>query len=260
MGDDKAPWERLLEKRQMLQSESARTLECDGFAQKVRSLAHLQICDAIASLERCGMLSAALADQLLATPSPSGVSFNQQQKRAALELLETRQAQVQPGGTATVHHHARHDSLTGKQINAFEVNALQSGALVKVQFSSKEGFGLTVSESLVKSLPCRQGLTICTLVGGMQLQAEACECFKITYPTAEVVASLRECRALPDQPTIDYLQSLSLRIASRASTAQLRDFIRTAATLPRDERLRRRGAARKAVLANCLHGPTCTTS
>lgn len=254
MLDDKAPWERLLERLHQVRKSSGEVNadRVTKIAREVRDLARVPIPDAVASLQHCGLVSPEVAAALAADPLPDGVSFSPQQKLALLDILESRRAQhrVDPGGTAVTRRRAEQDCLTGKEINAFEVNALQSGALITVQFSSKEGFGLTVSESLVKSVPGYEGLTICTLVGGIRPQAEACDCFKIEYPVEEVSASLKEYRSLPDYPSTSYLRALSSRIASRSSVALLVDFIRTGAALPKEERQRRCRAAREAVFAN----------
>mmetsp|Transcript_58694 Transcript_58694/g.107083 ORF Transcript_58694/g.107083 Transcript_58694/m.107083 type:complete len:729 (-) Transcript_58694:100-2286(-) len=250
--DDKAPWERLLERLHHLRCESGYNFDrMNKIAREVRELAPLPIPDAIASLEHCGLVSPALAERLAAEPSPIGVGFTPQQTLAMLELLEAQSIQRRdPGWTAVTRRRAEQDCLTGKEINALEVNALQSGALVTVQFSSKEGLGLTVSESLVKAVPGFEGLTVCTLVGGMRPLAETSGCFKIEYPPAEVAESLQEYAALPDKPGTQYLQSLSSRIAKRSSVGELADCIRTGAMLPEKERQRRSRAAREAVLAN----------
>merc|ERR1712032_1669485 len=183
-------------------------------------------------------------------PLPSGVACTPAQKNAMLDVLETRRTRRHPGGTAVMRRRAEQDSLTGKEINAFEVNALQSGALIAVQFSSKEGFGLVVSESLVKHLSGYEGLVICTLVGGIKPQADVCDCFKIEYPSDEVAESLKEYRDLPDHPSESFFHELAERIAARSSVRQLIQFIKDAATLPDEERIRKSKAARDAVMAN----------
>jgi len=252
MLDDKAPWERVLDRLQAFQHKGFSPDRVNKIAREMRELARLPIHDAVAKLQHMGLITPEVAAHLAAEPLPNGVSFTPQQKFALLDVLETRKAgrRVDPGGTAVTLRNAERDSMTGKEINAFEVNALQSGALVTVQFSSKEGFGLTVSESLVKSVPGYEGVTVCTLVGGIIPQAEACECFRIEYPPAEVAESLKEYRALPDHPDVSYLQSLSSRIAKRSSVADLVKHIQTGATMPKAEIELHSKAARQGVLEN----------
>eukprot|EP00928_Gymnodinium_smaydae_P079738 TRINITY_DN63597_c0_g1_i1.p1 TRINITY_DN63597_c0_g1~~TRINITY_DN63597_c0_g1_i1.p1 ORF type:complete len:714 (-),score=168.10 TRINITY_DN63597_c0_g1_i1:121-2217(-) len=248
MLDDKAPWERLVERLRRESGYDPDRLE--GISREVRELANLPIPEAVASLEHCGLIPPSLVPKLLKDPLPSGVVFTAEQKSAMLEVLLDCRSRRQPGGTAVTRRRAEQDSLTGKEINAFEVNALQSAALVTVQFSSKEGFGLTVSESLVKSLPGYEHVLVTTLVGGLRPQAEACECLKIEYPPDEATASLEEYRKLPEHPVEPYLRSLAARIAARSSVRKLEEHLLTATKMPVDERLRMSEAARKGVLKN----------
>jgi len=255
MLDDKAPWERVLDRLQHFRHMSFFSPDrVSKIAREMRELARLPIHDAVAKLQHCGLITSEVAAHLAADPLPNGVSLTAQQKFALLDVLETRKAgrrvAQDPGGTPVTLRNAERDSMTGKEINAFEVNALQSGALVTVQFSSKEGFGLTVSESLVKAVPGYEGVTVCTLVGGIIPQAEACDCFSIEYPPAEVAESLTEYRSLPDHPDTNYLQSLAARIEKRSSVVKLVKDLETGATMPKREIERRSRAARKGVLEN----------
>mmetsp|Transcript_14206 Transcript_14206/g.25008 ORF Transcript_14206/g.25008 Transcript_14206/m.25008 type:complete len:735 (-) Transcript_14206:158-2362(-) len=255
MLDDKAPWERVLDRLQHFRHMSFFSPDrVSKIAREMRELARLPIHDAVAKLQHCGLITSEVAAHLAADPLPNGVSLTAQQKFALLDVLETRKAgrrvAQDPGGTPVTLRNAERDSMTGKEINAFEVNALQSGALVTVQFSSKEGFGLTVSESLVKAVPGYEGVTVCTLVGGIIPQAEACDCFSIEYPPAEVAESLTEYRSLPDHPDTNYLHSLAARIEKRSSVVKLVKDLETGATMPKREIERRSRAARKGVLEN----------
>jgi len=246
--DDKTPWERLCER---LAKESDFDVDrLAGVEKEIQELADLGIMNIVERLETSGLIDPELGKTVLKDPVPAGVTFTSEQKAATAKVLSEARARRHPGGTAVTARRVDRGSLNGKEINAFEVSALQSSALVKVQFSSKEGFGLTVSESLVKQMPGYEGVMVTTLVGGIRAQAAACECLTIEYPPEEVAASLAVYRSLPDHPTQAYWDNLFKEIARRKSVTELRDHIRHAATMPDAERVRMSNAARQGVLTN----------
>eukprot|EP00747_Dinoflagellata_sp_TGD_P208831 gnl/TRDRNA2_/TRDRNA2_82269_c1_seq1.p1 gnl/TRDRNA2_/TRDRNA2_82269_c1~~gnl/TRDRNA2_/TRDRNA2_82269_c1_seq1.p1 ORF type:complete len:649 (+),score=127.45 gnl/TRDRNA2_/TRDRNA2_82269_c1_seq1:206-1948(+) len=246
MLDDKSPWERLIER--LAKASKFDKDRIEGISREVRELASLPIPEAVASLEYCGLISPELASKLVAEPLPTGVTATPEQKAALLTVLQQTRARRHPGGTAVTRRRVEQDSLNGKELNAFEVNALQSSALVNVQFSSKEGFGLTVSEALVKSLPGYEGVAVVTLVGGIRPQAEVCECLTIEYLPEEAAASLQAYRSLPDHPDDVYFQKLFKDISARTSVRNLTDHLSRATTMPEPERVSMCRAARDGVL------------
>ena len=75
-------------------------------------------------------------------------------------------------------------------VGAIEVNAFQSQADVVIQKSTREGFGLTVSEALWKARPFIGGD-----VGGIPLQVQDAETgFLVSSPRSAPTASLRILR------------------------------------------------------------------
>lgn len=75
-----------------------------------------------------------------------------------------------------------------------EINAFQRGASVVLQYSSKEGFGLTVSEGMWKRQPMIGGK-----VGGIQDQIVHGESGYLVSTNDEVKAAIRELLANPDK-------------------------------------------------------------
>jgi len=248
MLDDKTPWERLCERLAKISGFDPDRLA--GVGKEIQELAEFGIEEIVNRLETSGLVSPDLARDLLKDPLPTGVAYTPEQKSATQQVLNEARARRHPGGTAVTARRVERGSLNGKEINAFEVSALQSSAMVKVQFSSKEGFGLTVTESLVKQLPGYEGVMVTTLVGGIRAQTAVCECLTIEYPPEEVAASLAVYRSLPDHPKKTYWVSLFKEIASRKSVAELINHIRHAATMSDAERVRMSKSARHGVLAN----------
>lgn len=248
MLDDKAPWERLVDR--LCEDSGFDKDRISGIAREVQELAELPITDAVDHLDYCGLIDSDLAKKLVRDPLPTGVTCTVQQKAALLQVLSETRKRKHPGGTAVTKHRAERGCFTGKELNAFEVNALQSAALLNVQFSSKEGFGLTVSEALVKSLPGYEGPMAVTLVGGIRPQAEVCECLTIEYPADEIAASLATYRQLPDHPDEAFLRGLFKEVLARASVQQLVSHIVKGCTMPDEERVRMSAAARTGVLHN----------
>lgn len=72
-------------------------------------------------------------------------------------------------------------------VGNIEINAFQRGATVMVQYSSKEGFGLTISEAMYKEQPIIGGR-----VGGIQDQIVDKECGYLVSTNEEVKAAIRE--------------------------------------------------------------------
>jgi len=248
MLDDKAPWERLAQRLSDVSGFDSDRV--DGIKREIQELAELPIPDIVNSLNYSGLITPELAAQLTKEPLPTGVTCTPQQKAALLKVLAETRRRKHPGGTAVTLHRAQQGCFTGKELNAFEVNALQSNALVNVQFSSKEGFGLTVSEALVKRLPGYEGTMVTTLVGGIRPQAEVCDCFPIEYPPEDIAASLKMYRSLPDHPEVKYFQDLFKDVASRTSVKALTENLLKACVLPPDDRARMAESARKGVLSN----------
>lgn len=248
MLDDRAPWERLVDR---LSADSGFDSDrVEGIKREIQELAELPVADIVASLDYSGLITPDLAAKLTREPLPEGVSCTASQKAALLRVLAETRKRKHPGGTAVTLHRAKQGCFTGKELNAFEVNALQSNALVNVQFSSKEGFGLTVSEALVKNLPGYEGTMVVTLVGGIKPQADVCECFSIEYPPEDIAASLQVYRSLPDHPQSQYFQDLFVNIAGRPSVKKLTESLLKGCLLPETERVRLAEGARKGVLSN----------
>jgi hypothetical protein len=122
---------------------------------------------------------------------------------------------------------------TGKIMNHLEVNALVTGSSVRLQFSSREGFGLVVTEAMIKKPEPPFGVVVATLVGGICDQitedssadtTESSVALPTPYPAEGIRSSLGEYQALPedDGEAISPQQSRELfdRISSRASVRQ----------------------------------------
>jgi trehalose synthase len=99
-------------------------------------------------------------------------------------------------------------------VGAIEVNAFQSLADVVIQKSTKEGFGLTVSEALWKGRPFIGGD-----VGGIPLQVE-------NGVSGYLVASVEECAAR----ALDIIEDPSL---GRALGRRGKEYVRTHFLMPR---------------------------
>lgn len=99
---------------------------------------------------------------VLAGPDPEGVADDPE----AGELLEELCAQVDELPEA-IHHrvHVLRLPMVNAKENALIVNALQRVAMVVVQNSLREGFGLTVAEALWKGTP-----VVAANVGGLSMQ------------------------------------------------------------------------------------------
>lgn len=248
MLDDKSPWERLVDK--LSEHSGYDKGRIAGIAREVQELAELPIKETVEHLDYCGLVDQDLAKKLLEEPLPTGVTCTAQQKAALLQVLAESRARKHPGGTAVTRHRAERGCFTGKELNAFEVNALQSSALLNVQFSSKEGFGLTVSEALVKNLPGYEGSMVVTKVGGIRPQAEVCDCLTIEYPSEEIEASLASYRQLPDHPDQAFWRGLFRDIVARSSVKQLISHVLTGCTMSEEERVKKSASARIGVLEN----------
>lgn len=105
------------------------------------------------------------AQLLLAGPEPPGVSDDPDATTVLAELEQLWRRL--PDELATRVHVACLPMRDRKQ-NALVVNALQRTADVVVQASVQEGFGLTVTEAMYKSVPL-----VATDVGGISLQIRA---------------------------------------------------------------------------------------
>jgi len=261
MLDDKAPWERLVDR--MAHKGDLDPDRMAGIAREIQELAEFPIKQILERLDTCGLISRELAEQCGEEPLPTGITFTSEQRKAVLEVLANSRAERHPAGDPVIQRRAEQGSFTGKELNAFEVSALQSAALVTVQFSSKEGFGLTVSESLIKELPGYEGVLVGTLVGGIRSQAEVCNFLTVEYPPEEAAASLARYRALPERPDQAYLRDVFKEISIRKSVRALTEHVRHGATMPDHERQRMSRAARNGVLKhfstwvnvrNILHG------
>jgi len=248
MLDDKTAWERLVEN--LTKDSGFDQDRVSGISREIQALASLSIPEIVENLDYCGLISPELAATLVKEPLPTGVDFTSEQKQALIKVLTETRLRRHPGGTAVTMRRAEQNSFTGKELNAFEVNALQSSALVPVQFSSKEGFGLTVSESLVKNLEGYEATMIVTLVGGITPQAEVCECFTIEYPDDEAAASLEVYKNLPDHPDKAFWHQTFQSIIARKSVQRLVQHVANAGTLSEDERARIKASSRQAVLKN----------
>mmetsp|Transcript_17712 Transcript_17712/g.43964 ORF Transcript_17712/g.43964 Transcript_17712/m.43964 type:complete len:246 (+) Transcript_17712:265-1002(+) len=92
----------------------------------------------------------------------------------------------------------RVQNLSGRDINHLEVNALQTAAMVRAQFSIKEGFGLVVSEAMVKVAPPghAHGVMVATDVGGIHSQVVQGCGFLTDFSNEEVDQSLEVYRNL----------------------------------------------------------------
>lgn len=248
MLDDKTPWERLVEF--MSHKGDLDPDRMAGIAREIQELAELPIAQIIERLDSCGLISRELATECGNEPLPTGITFTSEQKKAVLEVIANSRAERHPAGDPVIQRRAEQGSFTGKELNAFEVSAFQSAALVTVQFSSKEGFGLTVSESLIKELPGYEGVLVGTLVGGIRSQAEVCNFLTIEYPPEEAAASLARYRAIPESPDHHYFRDVYKEIAVRKSVQKLTEHVRNGATMPDYERQRMSKSAREGVLQN----------
>eukprot|EP00992_Anisonema_acinus_P000166 TRINITY_DN10061_c0_g1_i3.p2 TRINITY_DN10061_c0_g1~~TRINITY_DN10061_c0_g1_i3.p2 ORF type:complete len:287 (-),score=61.59 TRINITY_DN10061_c0_g1_i3:351-1211(-) len=122
---------------------------------------------AIHHLQTVGFISQSLMEMCLATsPDSFGetVTFTAQQSAAAAEMFRLE------GRTLRTCDRAARGCLTGLEMNHLEVNALQSAAAVRLQFSSKEGFALVVSEAMFKLVDGLWGVTVGTDAGGICAQ------------------------------------------------------------------------------------------
>lgn len=79
-------------------------------------------------------------------------------------------------------------------VGNIEINAFQRGADVMIQYSSKEGFGLTISEAMWKEQPIIGGR-----VGGIQDQIVDKECGYLVSTDEEVKAAIREQLSNPEK-------------------------------------------------------------
>ena len=111
-------------------------------------------------------------------------------------------------------------------VGAIEVNAFQSQAEVLIQKSTREGFGLTVSEALWKARPFIGGN-----VGGIPLQVQ-------DGTTGYLVDSPEECaeraRADPARPRARQASSAARARSTSASTSSLRGCCATGCRIFRD--------------------------
>jgi trehalose synthase len=99
---------------------------------------------------------------LLAGPEPGGVSDDPEAEEVLGDLVQ--QWQTMPPSVAARIHLLRLP-MANKKENALMVNALQRAASVVVQYSRREGFGLTACEALWKGAPL-----VAANVGGLGLQ------------------------------------------------------------------------------------------
>jgi len=135
--------------------------------------------------------------------------------------------------------------LAGRELNHLEVNALQTAGCVRVQFSSKEGFGLVVSEAMLKHASGRAGVMVATSVGGVAAQVCGHEgAIAVSYPSAEVAASLAgysELEGIYTSSTSEAectarMRELYARVAGREVTRAFASAMTTAIGLPADRR------------------------
>lgn len=99
---------------------------------------------------------------ILAGPVAEGVQ-DDPEAAATLELLTEQARQLEPADAARIH--LLRLPMQSVRQNALTVNALQRIATVIAQCSTKEGFGLTVTEAMWKGVPI-----IASGVGGIALQ------------------------------------------------------------------------------------------
>mmetsp|Transcript_22953 Transcript_22953/g.53579 ORF Transcript_22953/g.53579 Transcript_22953/m.53579 type:complete len:702 (-) Transcript_22953:470-2575(-) len=138
--------------------------------------------------------------------------------------------------TKVTMRHTREGSLTGRQMNHAEVNALQTGARVRLQFSSKEGFGLTVAEAMIKHMPSIPGVLVATLVGGVKAQLNPDVGLPVEYHPDDIAASLNMYINLPDEPDEKYLQELYHSVSHRETVCKVSDALHDGFTMPKEER------------------------
>ncbi|MEB3287141.1 MAG: glycosyltransferase [Vampirovibrionales bacterium] len=79
-------------------------------------------------------------------------------------------------------------------VGNIEINAFQRGADVMIQYSSKEGFGLTISEAMWKEQPIIGGR-----VGGIQDQIVDKDCGYLVSTNEEVKTAIRELLSNPEK-------------------------------------------------------------
>ena len=139
------------------------------------------------------MITESTADTLLAQEDYNAefINFSEAQWDATYKLMRDAKR------TLVTQNRAKNKCYTGREMNHLEVNAFVTASPVRVQFSSKEGFGLTVSEAMYKCVEGSFGVTIGTKVGGIVSQV-CTGAVGIEYPDDEVSASLKMYRTLPD--------------------------------------------------------------
>jgi glycosyltransferase involved in cell wall biosynthesis len=162
-------------------------------------------------------------------------------------LTQDMQAQNR---TMRSQRRAREGLLTGKEMNHLEVNAFQSGACVRAQFSSKEGFGLVVSEAMMKSVEDSPGVMVATLVGGIGSQVKPELGLPVVYEEEDIEASLAMYNAvLPDQPATTY-RKLYKAVIQRPSVQAFSEALEHALLMGDGDKAEMNGRAREFVLQN----------
>jgi glycosyltransferase involved in cell wall biosynthesis len=204
--------------------------------------------EALRGLSRVGFLEDEVIEQIRASHElevlVECVQFTPEQIWA---LTQDMQAQNR---TMRSQRRAREGLLTGKEMNHLEVNAFQSAACVRAQFSSKEGFGLVVSEAMMKDVEGNPGVMVASLVGGIGSQVKPGLGIPVEYGDDDIEASLDMYNSLlPDQPAATY-RKLYKAIVQRPSVQAFSQALEEALLMSEADKAEMNRRAREFVLAN----------